>query len=92
MKKEIFLDDLNETGVSILTKKYLEENGQKYYVGSPHRQAYANNSFDIERLKKNIDEPYLSCILKIWENKMPSSPAPPERNPDFLIKESENKS
>ena len=52
MKEEIFLDDLNETGVSILTKKYLEENGQKYYVGSPHRQAYANNSLDIERLKK----------------------------------------
>ena len=92
MKEEIFLDDLNETGVSILTKKYLEENGQKYYVGSPHRQAYANNTLDIERLKKDIDEPYLSSILKIWENKIPSSPASPERNPDFLIKESENKS
>ena len=69
MKKEIFLDDLNETGVSILTKKYLEENGQKYYVGSPHRQAYANNSLDIERLKKDISEPYLSSIFKIWEFK-----------------------
>ena len=81
MKKEIFLDDLNETGVSILTKKYLEENEQKYYVGSPHRQAYANNSLDIERLKKDIDEPYLSSILKIWENKIPSSPAAPEGTP-----------
>ena len=28
MKGEIFLDDLNETGVSILTKKYLEEDGE----------------------------------------------------------------
>ena len=64
MKKEIFLDDLNETGVSILTKKYLEENGKKYYVGSPHRQAYANNSLDIERLKKDISEPYLSKFGK----------------------------
>ena len=69
MKEEIFLDDLNETGVSILTKKYLEENGQKYYVGSPHRQAYANNSLDIKRLKKDISEPYLSSIFKIWEFK-----------------------
>ena len=92
MKKEIFLDDLNETGVSILTKKYLEENEQKYYVGSPHRQAYANNSLDIERLKKDISEPYLSSILKIWENKIPSSPALPERKPDFFIQKSENKS
>lgn len=52
MKKEIFLDDLKETGVSILTKKYLEKDGQRYYVGGPHRQAYANNIFDIARLKK----------------------------------------
>ena len=50
------------------------------------------NSLDIERLKKDISEPYLSCILKIWENKIPSSPAPPERKPDFFIQKSENKS
>ena len=92
MKEQIFLDDLNETGVSILTKKYLEEDGKKYYVGNPHRQAYANNSLDIERLKKDISEPYLSSILKIWENKIPSSPALPERKPDFFIQKSENKS
>ena len=32
MKEEIFLDYLNKTGVSILTKKYLGENGQKYML------------------------------------------------------------
>ena len=69
MKKEIFLDDLNETGVSILTKKYLEEDGKKYYVGSPHRQAYANNSLDIERLKKDISEHICHAFSKFGKTK-----------------------
>ena len=74
--------------VSILIKKYLEEDGQKYYVGNPHRQAYANNSLDIERLKNDISEPYLSSIFKIWENKISSSPASPRESLIFSHKKS----
>ncbi len=40
LEELILLDELNEYSVSVVTKKYIINEGIKYFVGDPHRVAY----------------------------------------------------
>lgn len=52
MQELISLDELNINSVSVVTRKYIEEEGVKYFVGDIHRRAYVNS----EDGRKEINE------------------------------------
>lgn len=66
MEELILLDELNEFSVSIVTKKYIISEGNRYFVGDPHRVAYVNSESGRIDISKNLTEPYLSAVMNIW--------------------------
>ena len=66
MNELISLDELNQNSVSVATRKYIEEEGVKYFVGEIHRKAYVNSVNGREDIKNELPEPYLSAVMAIW--------------------------
>ena len=66
MKELISLDELNKDSVSVVTRKYIEEDNIKYFVGDIHRRAYINSKEGREEINNELEEPYLSAVITIW--------------------------
>ena len=66
MNELISLDELNQNSVSVATRKYIEEEGVKYFVGEIHRKAYVNSVNGRADIKNELPEPYLSAVMSIW--------------------------
>lgn len=66
MDKLISLDELNQNSVSVATKKYIEEDGIKYFIGDIHRRAYVNSEEGRREINNELGEPYLSAVMAVW--------------------------
>lgn len=66
MQELIFLDELNINSVSVVTRKYIEEEGVKYFVGDIHRRAYVNSEDGRKEINEELAEPYLSAVMTVW--------------------------
>ena len=79
MEELILLDELNEFGVSVVTKKYIISEGIRYFVGDPHRVAYVNSMSGRADISRELSEPYLSAVMNIWGD-TPLVPEPKSDN------------
>ena len=62
---KIILDMLTEDSVSVLTQRFLvNEDGSEEQIGVDHRKAYSIE--EIEDLKNELEEPYLTAVLNVW--------------------------
>lgn len=66
MDELISLDELSLDSVSVATRKYVEENGVKYFVGDIHRKAYVNSIDGRLEINNELEEPYLSAVMAVW--------------------------
>ena len=66
MEELIFLDELNEFSLSVVTKKYIINEGVRYFVGDPVRAAYVNSTSGRADISRDLPEPYLSAVMSIW--------------------------
>lgn len=66
MQELISLDELNQDSVSVATRKYIEEDGVKYFVGDIHRRAYVNSEEGRKEINEELSEPYLSAVMTVW--------------------------
>lgn len=66
MQELISLDELNQNSVSVATRKYIEEDGVKYFVGDIHRRAYSNSESGRVEINEELAEPYLSAVMTVW--------------------------
>lgn len=68
MNTLISLDELSQDSVSVSTRKYIEEDGIRYFVGDIHRRAYVNSEEGRQEINQELQEPYLSAIMAVWGN------------------------
>lgn len=66
MNELISLDELGQDSVSVATKKYIEEDGVKYFIGDIHRRAYVNSEEGRREINNELREPYLSAVMAVW--------------------------
>ena len=66
MQELISLDELNQNSVSVVTRKYIEEDDVKYFVGDIHRRAYVNSEDGRKEIDEELAEPYLSAVMTVW--------------------------
>ncbi len=66
MQELISLDELNQNSVSVATRKYIEEEGIKYFVGDIHRRAYVNSINGRQEINSELGEPFLSAVMAVW--------------------------
>lgn len=66
MQELISLDELTQNSVSVSTKKYIEEDRIKYFVGDVHRRAFVNSIDGRKEINDNLKEPYLSAVMTVW--------------------------
>jgi len=66
MQELISLDELTQDSVSVATRKYIEEEGVKYFVGNIHRRAFVNSIDGRKEINDNLSEPYLSAVMAVW--------------------------
>lgn len=60
------LDMLTTESVSILTQKFIEEDGEMLQVGKNHRRAYANSQSGREDLEENEPKDVVAAVFAIW--------------------------
>jgi hypothetical protein len=72
------LDMLTDKSVSIQTQRYVEDGGEEYPVGEPHRCAYINSERGREEIAGALAEPYLSAVLTVWGDTPTVIETPPE--------------
>lgn len=68
MDELISLDELSQDSVSVATRKYVEEDDIKYFVGDIHRKAYVNSVDGRLEINNELEEPYLSAVMAVWGN------------------------
>ncbi len=66
MQELISLDELNQNSVSVVTRKYIEEDGTKYFAGDINRRVYVNSEGGRQEISKELAEPYLSAVMAVW--------------------------
>lgn len=66
MEELIFLNELNEFSVSVVTKKYIINEGTRYFVGYPVRTTYVNSTSGRADILRDLPELYLSAVMNIW--------------------------
>lgn len=66
MEELLLLSELTTYSVSIVTKKYIELEGTRYFVGEPHRCAYLNSTYGRTAIATALAEPYLSAVMTMW--------------------------
>ncbi len=64
IRKDITVDDLTKESVSVKVQRVYAEGQSEFTLGDPVRTAYTKD--DIDELKGNVPEPYLSAILDVW--------------------------
>ena len=62
------IDMLTKDSVSIITQRFIEENGEKLQVGNNHRCAYVNSTAGRELISTNEPEDISSTVLNFWGN------------------------
>lgn len=66
MITEKIIDMLTKDSVSIITKKFIEDNGEKLQVGDIHRCAYVNSKEGRVAIVSNEPEDVSSAVLAYW--------------------------
>lgn len=66
MEEIILLSELTTDGVSVVTRKCITLEGEKHYVGDPHRKAYVNSESGRAEISAELSEPYLSAVMTVW--------------------------
>jgi hypothetical protein len=66
MTTKITLDMLTDKSVSVMTQRYVEEDGVEYPVGEPHRCSYINSKRGRADVATALEEPYLSAVMAMW--------------------------
>jgi hypothetical protein len=66
MISEKTIDMLTKDSVSIITKKFIEEEGKRLQVGENHRCAYINSITGRESITANEPEDVSSVVLAYW--------------------------
>lgn len=66
MITEKTIDMLTKDSVSIITKKFIVEDGEKYQVGDIHRCAYVNSKENREYMATNEPEDVSAAVLQFW--------------------------
>ena len=66
MQELMSLDELTQDSVSVATRKYIEEEGVKYFVGNIHRRAFINSIEGRKEINDNLNDPYLSAVMTVW--------------------------
>ncbi len=66
MTTEKTIDRLTKDSVSIATRKFIEDEGQKLQVGDVHRQAYVNSATGRNDLSENETEEVSKTVLNYW--------------------------
>jgi len=66
MLTKILLDGLTESGVSVRTQNYIDDEGVEYAIGTPHRCAYVNSEHGRAEIAAELEEPYLSAVMTVW--------------------------
>lgn len=60
------IDMLTKDSVSILTEKFIEEDGISYKVGENHRCAYVNSSEGRKDIAENEPSDVSKTVLSYW--------------------------
>ena len=66
MKTKKIVDRLTEDGVSILTQKFVEDDGQMLQVGENHRRAYTNSITGRAEITENEPEDVVNTVMTMW--------------------------
>ena len=64
--KEIVIGLLNKNEAGIIRTNYINYNGKKTQLGDSLRLVYDNSIQDRERIREELEEPYLSAVLSVW--------------------------
>ena len=57
---------LNETNVSVKTQQFIEQEGQEYPIGKPHRKAYVNSIKGREEVINELPQAQQNAIFSVW--------------------------
>ena len=66
MITEKTIDMLTKDSVSIVTNRYIEEDGERYAVGETNRTGYVNSEVDREALISSEPEDVSTAVLQFW--------------------------
>lgn len=77
MITEKTIDMLTKDSVSIVTERYIEENGTRYKVGDIHRTTYVNSEADREALASSEPEDVSVAVLQFWGDQPTVFPSAP---------------
>lgn len=64
IRNTIVIDNLTTDSVSVKTQRVLADGDQQWNLGEPVRTAYTKD--EIQKLRENVPEPFLSAILEVW--------------------------
>ena len=66
LKEKITLDMLTRDSVSVLRQQFLTFNGEEMQVGGNIRNAYMNDEFGREQLRKVLSDEYFNAVMAVW--------------------------
>ena len=75
--KEITIDLLTSSSVSIVTKRFITISGTNQQVGNTERKAYSNSPLGRKMLIDEVGKPFINSIFAIWGDT--STVSDPER-------------
>jgi len=64
--KEITIDLLTNSSVSIVTKRFITISGTKQQIGNTERKAYSNSPLGRKMLIDEVGKPFINSIFAIW--------------------------
>ena len=67
LKEKITLDMLTKDSVSVLRQQFLIFNGEEMQVGGTIRNAYMNDEFGREQLRKVLSDEYFNAVMAVWQ-------------------------
>lgn len=67
LKEKITLDMLTKDSVSVLRQQFLTFNGEEMQVGGNIRNAYMNDEFGREQLRKVLSDDYFNAVMAVWQ-------------------------
>lgn len=68
VKEDFAITWLNDEKVCVLNKVKVNLNDEWVYVGNGEIQEFQNTKEGLKLVTENISEPYLSSILKVWQD------------------------
>lgn len=67
LKEKITLDMLTKDSVSVLRQQFLTFNGEEMQVDGNIRNAYMNDEFGREQLRKVLSDEYFNAVMAVWQ-------------------------